>query len=230
MARGQGSIKLTKTDGVGSRKDYYYLNVVGHLGHDLVVLLRSSDGYSREWNAVGDLWTDRYATLVNTSCLFMGVCLNARTHAHTQNTSAVRRGQDTIRRGSRPGYRRHDGGDGLLPVSVRGLFAVWRPVRGTNSQKYSLVLNHRNILGHRLLRICGQAAIPPPPPPPPPLHPVYSAPAPAAAAEAPQGWGWGTRWVNYRFTAPPGPPGPPGAPVSYINARARECEEEDTCI
>jgi hypothetical protein len=57
--RGQGSIRLTKTDGVGSRKDYYYLNVAGPLGHELAVLLRSSDGYSREWNAVGDLWTDR---------------------------------------------------------------------------------------------------------------------------------------------------------------------------
>lgn len=77
-ARGQGSIKLTKTDGVGSRKDYYYLNVVGHLGHDLVVLLRSSDGYSREWNAVGDLWTDRYATLVNTSCFYGCVSTEVR--------------------------------------------------------------------------------------------------------------------------------------------------------
>jgi hypothetical protein len=83
---------------------------------------------------------------------------------------------------------------------------VWRPVRGKNSQKYSLVVYlHKNILGHRLLRICGQAAIPPPPPPPPP--PPWN-----------NVWGWGTRWVEGRVSAPPGPPGPPGAPVSEYRA------------
>jgi hypothetical protein len=103
-------------------------------------------------------------------------------------------------------------------------------------KKYSLVVYlHRNILGHRLLRICGQAAIPPPPPPP--WNFFNNVSVPAAATEAPQGWGWGTRWVEGRVIAPPGPPGPPGAPVSCVNARERECErrilayeraEEDT--
>jgi len=37
---GSGSIQLTKTDGRGSLKSYYYLNIRGTLGHDLVVLLR----------------------------------------------------------------------------------------------------------------------------------------------------------------------------------------------
>ena len=37
---GSGSIQLTKTDGRGSLKSYYYLNIRGTIGHDLVVLLR----------------------------------------------------------------------------------------------------------------------------------------------------------------------------------------------
>jgi len=57
--RGSGTIQLTKTDGLGTNGDYYFLNVEGKVGHDLAVILRSTDGYSREWEQVGSLWTGK---------------------------------------------------------------------------------------------------------------------------------------------------------------------------
>ena len=58
-SKGFGDIRLTKTDGAGSFQDYYFLNIEGPLGHELVVVLRSTDGYRREWNQRGSLWTGR---------------------------------------------------------------------------------------------------------------------------------------------------------------------------
>ena len=57
--RGSGDIRLRKRDGVGKHGYYYYLNIDVPLGHPVAVMLRSTDGYSREWNQVGSLWTDK---------------------------------------------------------------------------------------------------------------------------------------------------------------------------
>ena len=52
-----GSIHLTKVDGVGKFKDYYFLTAVSSLGHPIMAAMRSTDGYSREWNQIGTIWT-----------------------------------------------------------------------------------------------------------------------------------------------------------------------------
>jgi len=55
-----GSISVSKVDGVGGLSDYYYLNVMGEVGHPLKVVMESSDdGYHRSWSAYGSLWTDK---------------------------------------------------------------------------------------------------------------------------------------------------------------------------
>lgn len=54
-----GSISVSKVDGVGGLADYYYLNVMGEVGHPLTVILESDDGYHRSWSQFGSLWTDK---------------------------------------------------------------------------------------------------------------------------------------------------------------------------
>jgi hypothetical protein len=39
-----GSISVSKIQGKGSLADYYYLNIMGEVGHPLHVVLRGSDG------------------------------------------------------------------------------------------------------------------------------------------------------------------------------------------
>lgn len=53
------SLGLSRVDGVGGLADYYYLNVLGDVGHPLRVILRATDGYHKSWDQFGQLWTDR---------------------------------------------------------------------------------------------------------------------------------------------------------------------------
>ena len=53
------SLGLSRVDGVGGQADYYYLNVLGDVGHPLRVILRATDGYHKSWDQFGQLWTDR---------------------------------------------------------------------------------------------------------------------------------------------------------------------------
>jgi hypothetical protein len=56
---GKGDVHLEKVDGVGKYKDFYFLTVTSSKGHPLAAMLRSTDGYSREWNQIGTIWTDK---------------------------------------------------------------------------------------------------------------------------------------------------------------------------
>eukprot|EP00802_Teleaulax_amphioxeia_P020303 Tamp_20579.p1 GENE.Tamp_20579~~Tamp_20579.p1 ORF type:complete len:151 (+),score=19.91 Tamp_20579:421-873(+) len=55
----KGSIHLEKVDGKGKYADYYFLTATSSLGHPMAAMLRSTDGYSREWNQIGTIWTDK---------------------------------------------------------------------------------------------------------------------------------------------------------------------------
>jgi hypothetical protein len=44
-------------DGKGKFGDYYFLTITNTLGHPLAAMLRSTDGYSREWNQIGMYYT-----------------------------------------------------------------------------------------------------------------------------------------------------------------------------
>jgi len=57
--KGPGTIHLEKVDGVGKFKDFFFLTATSSLGHPMMAALRSTDGYSREWNQVGTIWTDK---------------------------------------------------------------------------------------------------------------------------------------------------------------------------
>jgi uncharacterized protein YwbE len=54
-----GSISVSKIDGVGGLSDYYYLNVMGEVGHPLKVIMESDDGYHRSWSEFGSVWSDK---------------------------------------------------------------------------------------------------------------------------------------------------------------------------
>jgi hypothetical protein len=54
-----GSVHLEKVDGQGKYNDYYFLSVHSSLGHPMAAMLRSTDGYSREWNQIGTIWTGK---------------------------------------------------------------------------------------------------------------------------------------------------------------------------
>ena len=41
------SIEVNKIDGVGGLKDYYYISVMGAVGHKLNIVLRATDGYHK---------------------------------------------------------------------------------------------------------------------------------------------------------------------------------------
>ena len=45
--------------GQGKYNDYYFLTVHSSLGHPMAAMLRSTDGYSREWNQIGTIWTGK---------------------------------------------------------------------------------------------------------------------------------------------------------------------------
>jgi hypothetical protein len=42
-----GSLSVSKIEGKGALRDYYYLNIMGEVGHPLRVIMRSTDGYGR---------------------------------------------------------------------------------------------------------------------------------------------------------------------------------------
>ena len=52
-------LSVSRVDGKGDLKDYYYLDILGPVGHPLHVVLRSSDGYHRDWEQFGQLYTDK---------------------------------------------------------------------------------------------------------------------------------------------------------------------------
>jgi hypothetical protein len=52
-------LSVSRVDGKGDLKDYYYLDILGPVGHPLHVILRSSDGYHRDWEQFGQLYTDK---------------------------------------------------------------------------------------------------------------------------------------------------------------------------
>lgn len=52
-------LSVSRVDGKGDLKDYYYLDILGPVGHPLHVVLRSSDGYHRDWEEFGQLYTDK---------------------------------------------------------------------------------------------------------------------------------------------------------------------------
>lgn len=52
-------LSVSRVDGKGDLKDYYYLDILGPVGHPLRVILRSSDGYHRDWEQFGQLYTDK---------------------------------------------------------------------------------------------------------------------------------------------------------------------------
>ena len=56
---GKGDVHLEKVDGVGKFADYYFLTIQNSQGHPMMAAMRSTDGYSREWNQIGTIWTDK---------------------------------------------------------------------------------------------------------------------------------------------------------------------------
>jgi len=52
-----GSISLSRVHGMGNLDNYYYLNVMGEVGHQLRVLLEGSDGYHKSWDGYGSVYT-----------------------------------------------------------------------------------------------------------------------------------------------------------------------------
>jgi hypothetical protein len=50
---------VSKIDGKGGLADYYFLNIMGTVGHPIRVIMRASDGYHRSWEQFGQLWTDK---------------------------------------------------------------------------------------------------------------------------------------------------------------------------
>uniref|UniRef100_A0A7S4NVH1 Carbonic anhydrase n=1 Tax=Guillardia theta TaxID=55529 RepID=A0A7S4NVH1_GUITH len=54
-----GSISLSKIDGIGGLKDYYFLSIMGAVGHELKVILHASDGYQKSWSSYGSVWSDK---------------------------------------------------------------------------------------------------------------------------------------------------------------------------
>ena len=54
-----GSISVSKVDGVGGLSDFYYLNVMGEVGHPLKVISESDTGYTRTFDGYGSVWTDK---------------------------------------------------------------------------------------------------------------------------------------------------------------------------
>ena len=54
-----GSISVSRVDGIGGLADYYYLNIMGEVGHELKVILESEEGYHRSWQEFGSVWSDK---------------------------------------------------------------------------------------------------------------------------------------------------------------------------
>eukprot|EP00287_Rhodomonas_sp_CCMP768_P002762 CAMPEP_0196734564 /NCGR_PEP_ID=MMETSP1091-20130531/13265_1 /TAXON_ID=302021 /ORGANISM="Rhodomonas sp., Strain CCMP768" /LENGTH=83 /DNA_ID=CAMNT_0042078085 /DNA_START=1 /DNA_END=249 /DNA_ORIENTATION=- len=54
-----GTLSVSRVNGLSTNSDYYYLNVMGEVGHHLRVHLEGSDGYHRHWDGYGSVWTDR---------------------------------------------------------------------------------------------------------------------------------------------------------------------------
>jgi hypothetical protein len=72
----KGSVHLEKVDGVGKYKDYYFLTVHSSKGNPMVAMLRSTDGYYREWNQIGEFQFPRISLSV--------AKLNVQSHEHTK--------------------------------------------------------------------------------------------------------------------------------------------------
>lgn len=54
-----GALSVSRVEGIGGMDDYYFVSVMGPVGHQLKVVLEATDGYSKDWKAYGSLWTDK---------------------------------------------------------------------------------------------------------------------------------------------------------------------------
>jgi len=54
-----GSLSVSKIDGMGSMDNYYYLSIMGDVGHSIRAVLQGSDGYNNDWTNYGSIWTDK---------------------------------------------------------------------------------------------------------------------------------------------------------------------------
>lgn len=54
-----GSLSVSRVNGVAKNSAYYYLSVMGEVGHHIRVHLEGSDGYHKNWDGYGSIWTDQ---------------------------------------------------------------------------------------------------------------------------------------------------------------------------
>lgn len=155
-----GSISVSRVHGMSNLDHYYYLSIMGEVGHQVKAILEGSDGYSRDWTSYGSIWTDKihnekargdgivdYLQVQDQQtgeiAYFRFPCgegaINPKDH------SAAKEGAPSAEcfdKGKSEGFRKHTGGS--LSISK---------VNGIGALKHCYYLSMMGTVGHRLTAV-----------------------------------------------------------------------------